>query len=511
MTKKKKANLSPSEGIAKNKKVFIIIILLVVGSLGLIGLSLSKRDDYLLIENTRYFTGSLYSANHAANMIDYIYDEKNVVISPFNLNYSLAILYNSTDNNSYKELKSYFKESPSLVNETMAIKLQSIKEELLKETKFTKLYENYINELFSSSYDTLTIETVGLLDTSEKNELLLLLKKISLTKERMDNLNELTEKEIKNYSLSSKETNYNDYSIKTEIVKVLNEYESYAIENQVNNYVEIYTPDLNLEEEFIKITDLYNYKLTNFTNETAEEKTKIINDNIKNETNKNISRVTANSNIEESAISIASTLHFNYEWDKSFSKENVKDTEFYNFNNTPEIVEMMYDVETTYLENNYATGFTKDFENGKYTFVAILPKTTTDFTLSSLDINNFLLSKKTGNVYIGMPKINYQSEIAVEDLLSEYKIREIFTSKANLTKLTEKQTKIGMYTQKINISIAERGTIESNVKSNTINSKIEEEYTKTIILNRPYAYLILNNETEDIMLIGKVVSINESN
>ena len=39
----------------------------------------------------------------------------------------------------------------------------------------------------------------------------------------------------------------------------------------------------------------------------------------------------------------------------------------------------------------------------------------------------------------------------------------------------------------------------------------EEEYSESIILNRPFAYLIRNNETNEIILMGKVININESN
>ena len=67
------------------------------------------------------------------------------------------------------------------------------------------------------------------------------------------------------------------------------------------------------------------------------------------------------------------------------------------------------------------------------------------------------------------------------------------------------------YTQKIGLTIAERGTIESTITTSELESNTEEEYSESIILNRPFAYLIRNNETNEIILIGKVININESN
>ena len=505
----KKSNLSPKKGIAKNKRVLIIIILLFIGSLGIIGLSLSKRGKFIFDENTRYFTGNLYTANHAANMLDYSYNKKNIVISPYNVNTSLAILYNATDNNSNKEIKSYFKEDINKVNTKMAEKIQTNIEEKKSNDKYTTLYEKYITEIQNNSYEYLTIDTIKLLTNKEKEEILLLLKKASLSFERINNLNNLSEKKIKNYELSGKEVSHNDYYLKQELERVLNDYESYSIKNEVINYTEIYTNTQKVKEEFKNNTQQYNLKITELKGDITED-TKTINDNIKSVTSNNITRVVDESLLNEDDILIVNTLHFNYEWDESFAIENVLDTEFFTFDENVEAVEMMYGIENCYYENKYAKGFSKKFEDGKYSYVAILPNDTNDFSLSSLDIDNLLLSKKEAKVLIGIPKISYQSEIDIQKLASNYKINEVFTEQSNLTKLTDEKTNITKMTQKIKISIGEKGTVNSEISSNSIKSYSEDEYSESILLNRPYAFLIINNETNEVILIGKVLSPNES-
>ena len=42
---------------------------------------MSKRENIFKSEPPKYFIGKLYSANHAANMFDYAYKEKNLIIS----------------------------------------------------------------------------------------------------------------------------------------------------------------------------------------------------------------------------------------------------------------------------------------------------------------------------------------------------------------------------------------------------------------------------------------------
>ena len=125
MTKQKNSNLSPT-GRNKNKTGILIVVLILI-SISIIRQYLYKKEDNLLIPNTTYYKGEVYSANHAANMLDYLDKGNNIIISPINVNTSLAILYNGTDNNSNKELKKYFKKTPTEVNEEMSYKLSSRK------------------------------------------------------------------------------------------------------------------------------------------------------------------------------------------------------------------------------------------------------------------------------------------------------------------------------------------------------------------------------------------------
>lgn len=508
MKKNKKDNLSPKEGIAKKKRVLLIVLLFII-SLGIIGLSLSKRDNLNNLENTRYFTGNLYTANHAANMLDYTYNQQNIVISPYNVNTSLAVLYNATDNNSKKEIKAYFKKDLNYVNEEINQKNISIYLDEETNNKYSNLYETYMNELIDNSYDNLTIDTIKLLSNKDKEEILLLIKKATLALERSKNSNNLTEKNIQNYKLTSKEISYNDYYIKQELNNIFTQYESYSIQNKVTNYTEIYTNNIEVNQEFKEKQNLEHITFTKLET-NAIESAKKINDNIKSITHDNVSRVVSEEDIKEDEIIIINSLYFNYKWSEEFRSDKVSDTDFYKFNNEIEVVEMMYDIETTYYENSYAKAFSKNFENDKYSFIAILPNSSEDFSLSSLNIDNLLTSEKNSKTLIGIPKFSYQSETNMKDLASNYKINEVFTEKANLTKLTDDKTQITKMIQKTKISIGEKGTVNSTMSQSNLENYSEEDYTQSIILNRPFAFLIKNNENNEIILIGKVVSPNEN-
>lgn len=511
MKRSKKPNLS-RKGERKNKKVLLIVLFILV--IGLIGLVL-KKDKILYKEETKYFVGNLYSANHAANMVDYIDNNENIIISPFNINTSLAILYNGTDNNSHKEIKKYFKNNVNTINKEMNDKISSLKEKEIKDNDFTKLYENYIDNLLKKDYDTYTINDINLMTDKEKETLLLLLKRIDLTYNRIYKKNNLSLKSIKKYNLNKNDITYNAYSIKTLIDNRIDDYESYKIQNKITNYNELYISseikEKEIEEEFTNNLKNYNSKISLINISNLQSATKKINVKIKEVTNEKIKRVVEQKDIKDKELIMINNLSFNYEWETSFKKNNVTSEEFFGINDTINIVEMMHSTEEKYLENEYAKGFIKNFEDNKYSFVGILPNQTENFELSSLNIDSLLSSEKNEKVEIGIPKFNYNTEIDMKKLLENYGIKEIFTNQANFSKITNQNIDDISIIQKSYITIAERGTEKTTISSSSIENYAIDESNKQIILNRPFAYLIMNNETKEILLIGKVVMINEGN
>lgn len=491
MKKAKKPTLSLGEKL-KNKKIYICILLV---SLLVLGIYVYKTNNKELKANKIYYTGDIYSANHAANMLDYMDEGNNIIFSPLNVNSSLAILYNGTDNNSNKELKKYFKKSPEKLNAEMNIKLNSLKETEYLDNKYDKLYKDLINELYNKSYDTLTNSTIALLTKEQKEELLLLLRKIQITKETLNKTKNISIKNIQNYSLTSKELEYNDYTIKEILDDVISEYETYNVKNKVESNTNITVDNYDeehIEKEFKENTSMYTYQISSSIDQSRST----------------TRDVTYEEEITE--VNIKNNLNFNYSWENAFHRNNINDAEFYNIDNNVQAVEMMYAIEKTYLENNQAKGFKYDFENGKYSFVGILPKKEGNFTLSEFNLDSFLLSKKQGNTLIGVPKMNYNSEIDLKELVSNYEVKEIFTKSANFSRATERKIVINEMIQKNELIIAEKGTSKSSLRQ-TESVKFDEDlYEEEIILNRPYAYLIINNETEDILFIGKVVRINHS-
>lgn len=505
--KKNKQKLPSSKDRKKNIIYIIIPIIIILIVIGIFVRLNSKKEYQSLNE---YHKGDLFSANQAANFIDEIDNQANILISPININSTLAILYNGTDNNTNKELKKYFKETSSSINNEMTNKLSDFTKEEKKSTKYTKLYEEYIDTLIEKNYDNLNYSKIKLLSSEEKKSLQELIEKIDLIYSCIYGNNNLTIEYIEKYKVDDNLIT-NEYTLQSMLNSVLDKYETYKITNEVSDYHEIFVKNNisknKINDSYNENTKTYNLYISHIDLSNPIEASEYINNRIKEKTQNNINRVVEQDEITNENIMINS-LYFNYEWENSITANNVKNEEFEELDGNISQVEIMYSKETTYYENSHARAFKKDFQNKKYSYIGILPNQVGDFSLSSLDIDDLLLNEKEENVIVGLPKYTITTEVLLKNILKNQSIKEIFNKEANFTKITDEEFSITQNIQKVYLKIGEKGTIDSNINNTSIESFTEEGNEKKIILNRPFCFLIINNETNDVLFIGKITSFN---
>jgi len=498
---KKKKTKSSSKNIKK------IVIPAIIGT-ALIGLSviyIVKNKDDSVTESSKLFSGSIYTANFSANLLDNLDSKTNIVISPTNINTTLAIFYNAADNNTKKELKNYFKAEVDNVNEQYS----SLTTTATKTTdnEYLSLYKEYISEFIAADYPNLTINKLNKLSSSAKYDLLLLIRKIEISYESSSETTNYTIKLIRNYELTDDEKKMSSYKIKNKIDVINDTWESLNIQTKNINQNYIYYNNLNINNSFIKkVTSFYNIKFSaiDLTDSTTSRKNII--KEFKDLTDEQIKNFIDEKELTNSSLISLNISYFNSEWENNFSKDNVKSTEFTNLDSTISAVDMMYEEQTSYLENDYAYGFVKDFKDQKYSFIGVLPKKTGDFQASSLDLNTLLESEKFNNVEIGIPKFSYQSVIDTSSIIENASIKELTSSQPNITKMTDDKTAINVFKQVALITIAEKGTVSSSY-SLSDTSYTSEEYEKKIYLNRPFLFLIRDNSNNEIIMIGKVTNL----
>lgn len=217
---------------------------------------------------------------------------------------------------------------------------------------------------------------------------------------------------------------------------------------------------------------------------------------------------------QDAAAVLINSLYFEAPWSEDWRLTTDRFTDF--GGNTTE-QEMLQDTLTTYYENNYATAFAKDYRNGMK-FIGILPKETGEFALTDLDVESLLESKSTAyDVQAMMPKLTFDTTANnIVDILKAQGVATVFDNQqADLTGLIEMQNGEVCYIsdiiQRTRIELDEKGTKAAAVTAVMANMcttalPVEKEI-KQVYLDRPFAFMIYDEVNEQIVFVGKVVTI----
>ena len=174
--------------------------------------------------------------------------------------------------------------------------------------------------------------------------------------------------------------------------------------------------------------------------------------------------------------------------------------------------DMMYSEETTYYEGDGYTGFAKYYENG-CRFVALLPDEKTGLAdlIAGLDGAKLsaILSGGTGDdVIIGLPKFSYEYEASFKERLKELGMRDAFAINADFSRMSEEPLFIDGVLQKTFIEVTEAGTKAAAVTAVTMAAKaIAGAEPKRVTLDRPFLYMIVDNEHSLPIFIGTVETV----
>ena len=165
-----------------------------------------------------------------------------------------------------------------------------------------------------------------------------------------------------------------------------------------------------------------------------------------------------------------------------------------------------------YYENDKSTAFGRDYANG-LSFIGILPNDEGDFTLEDLDISGLLKSNPEYDaVDCKMPKLNFETSTVLNDMLSNLGLDNIFSSNADFSGIADQNVNVDTILQKTKLELDENGTKAAAVTAVTMecmSAAVEDEpIIKTVELTRPFAFLIYDRNNDEVLFIGKVMSVS---
>lgn len=215
----------------------------------------------------------------------------------------------------------------------------------------------------------------------------------------------------------------------------------------------------------------------------------------------------------DTTMVLTNALYFKSQWIEPFDKELTEKSDFANLDGSISSVDMMSDTVDIYYENDYAIGFEKEYIDG-YSFIAILPKQTGDFALSEINLDDFLSLSESATVNIKMPKFEYEYETELQNNFQNLGIQYPFSNDAQfggMLQSGENLMKIDLIIHKTKIVVDEEGT-EASASTAIVMTKCtsafeDMEEPKEVILDRPFAFIIMDNKTNTPLFIGKVIEL----
>ncbi len=215
----------------------------------------------------------------------------------------------------------------------------------------------------------------------------------------------------------------------------------------------------------------------------------------------------------DAVIYLINAMVFKAEWENIYQRHKVHTGEFKGEDGKAYNVDFMSSDESVYLEDEFAVGFVKPYSGRKYSFVALLPNedlTVGDY-VSSLTGERFismLQSASKEGVSALLPKFSCEYEVTMNETLKALGMPKAFSeSEADFSSLgqsTGGNIFISEVLHKTFIKVDEMGTIAG--AATEIVEEHGEMEMKTVRLDRPFVYAIVDNTTSLPIFIGTVMS-----
>lgn len=214
----------------------------------------------------------------------------------------------------------------------------------------------------------------------------------------------------------------------------------------------------------------------------------------------------------EAVMYLVNAMAFDAEWQTIYKENQIRPGVFHAADGNEQEVTMMHSDEYIYLHDDDATGFVKDYADGAYAFVALLPNEgmSVDEYVQSLTADKLealLSNREEKTVKATLPK--FESEYATEmgELLQEMGMTDAFNeASADFTGLgtsTDGNLYISRVLHKTFIAVDERGTkagAATVVEMAEGCAILEEEIFVT--LDRPFVYMIIDTRVNMPLFMG---------
>jgi len=223
-----------------------------------------------------------------------------------------------------------------------------------------------------------------------------------------------------------------------------------------------------------------------------------VNNWVKDNTKGYIEKI-ADDTMKDMVACFLNAIAFESEWGKKYSEDDIYEDEFHNSDGTTSEVEMLHSTESIYVEDECFTGFIKNYKDEKYSFMALLPKRNSTAVLirglKQVDFPKLIKSLCYCDVHVTMPEFKYDACCDLTEYFKEQGINTIFSQHADFSPMSSEWLEVDSIIHKAHIEVDRMGTKAAAVSMAVVCAGCAPLNIKSIYLNRPFVYAIIDNET----------------
>lgn len=214
---------------------------------------------------------------------------------------------------------------------------------------------------------------------------------------------------------------------------------------------------------------------------------------------------------------LINALYFKGGWKDEFRISGTKDEPFTKADGNVTDVPMMKQViKTSYYEDETIQMADKPFKGG-YRMLLVLPREGVSMEKATTHLaegyTEFIGNMSTHEVTLSMPRFRNESAILLNEPLKKMGMPKAFGNAAEFNGISDTPLHIDNVLQKTFINVDEKGAEAAAVTAIMVGlTSMPRQFEKrTMTLDRPFIYIITDNQADNILFIGKVGNPSNKN
>jgi len=272
--------------------------------------------------------------------------------------------------------------------------------------------------------------------------------------------------------------------------------------------------DLKLKDTFKQtIENNYSSEIFRFSKKNIYTTNKKLNNWVSQKTHNRINKISGIN--KNTRLTILNAIYFMGEWNIPFKKEKTKVKKFHTIQKEEVDVDFMYNrAFYKYYEDIEIQSIYLPYKQDQFEMIVLMPKERYGLNVIEKKLNPEYLSKMEKSnlsceVQLSFPKFKIESEIYPIQSIEKMGYTNMFSNKADFSKISNEFLKIGNITHKTYIEIDETKTEAAAITeigmvgSGSVRRMLPAP--KIFNADHPFIFLIVEKKTDAILFIGRFV------